>query len=193
MPTVGNIKQVDFFIDDIPFDLKVTYFPKHFIRDKRKEMDITLEGTELSDLKKAAKKYGIPLGKNLNNDEQLLHLKSAFDVSTNQEIKEFYNKFSNLIPCLIHESIQQPHDLLRSLYKEQGSQRFDASNRLYLVLIDTNSLEDSWKIKSDCTLLKTSIDNYLDQRIFNKDKLLLTWTFKNNEYQSYADVLFVLK
>ncbi len=156
-------------------------------------MDITLEGTELSDLKKAAKKYGIPLGKNLNNDEQLLHLKSAFDVSTNQEIKEFYNKFSNLIPCLIHESIQQPHDLLRSLYKEQGSQRFDASNRLYLVLIDTNSLEDSWKIKSDCTLLKTSIDNYLDQRIFNKDKLLLTWTFKNNEYQSYADVLFVLK
>lgn len=156
-------------------------------------MGITKEGTELSDLKKAAKKYGIPLGKKLNNDEQLLNLKSAFHLSTNQEIKEFYNKFSNLIPSLINESIQQPHDILRSLYEKQGSQRFDASNRLYLILIDTNSLEDSWKIRSDCTLLKTSIDNYLDQRIFNKDELLLTWTFKNNEYQSYADVLFILK
>ncbi|MFM7370023.1 MAG: hypothetical protein ACKO2Z_19985, partial [Sphaerospermopsis kisseleviana] len=89
--------------------------------------------------------------------------------------------------------LKQPRELLRWLYENQGSQRFDASNRLFLVLVDTNSLEDSWKLKRDFTLLKSKIDEYLNTRSFKKDDLLLNWTFNNNQDQSYADVLFVLK
>lgn len=33
LPTVGQIKQVDFFVDNIPFDLKVTYFLRSFSRN----------------------------------------------------------------------------------------------------------------------------------------------------------------
>jgi len=49
------------------------------------------------------------------------------------------------------------------------------------------------KLKRDYTLLKEKIDEYLNTRSFNKDELLLTWSVNNNEYQSYADVLFILK
>ena len=42
LPTVGKIKSVDFFINDIPFDLKVTYLPSGYIISKRKEKGFRL-------------------------------------------------------------------------------------------------------------------------------------------------------
>ena len=33
IPAVGKIKKIDFFIDNIPFDLKVTYLPEGFIKE----------------------------------------------------------------------------------------------------------------------------------------------------------------
>ncbi|NJN78261.1 MAG: hypothetical protein HC803_07965 [Saprospiraceae bacterium] len=32
LPTVGLVKKIDFFINDIPFDLKVTYFPEQLLK-----------------------------------------------------------------------------------------------------------------------------------------------------------------
>ena len=37
LPAIGNVKKVDFFIDDIPFDLKTTYLPANFVEQQRKE------------------------------------------------------------------------------------------------------------------------------------------------------------
>ncbi len=191
LPTVGLIKQVDFFIDDIPFDLKVTYFPKGFMENERRELKLTIK--ELSELKKTAKKFKIPFDKNRPDDELLIDLITAFTESSQQDVKDFYSNFVKIRRDIISETLQQPRELLKWLYEQQGTQRFDASNRLFLVLVDTNSLEDSWELKRDYTLLKNKIDEYLNTRSFNKDELLLNWSFNNNQYQSYADVLFVLK
>jgi hypothetical protein len=191
LPTVGLIKQVDFFIDDIPFDLKVTYVPKGFMENERRNRKLTIK--ELSELKKTAKIFNLPFDQNRPDDELLIDLITAFSESSQEDVKAFYDNFVNIRRDIINETLQQPRELLRWLYENQGSQRFDASNRLFLVLVDTNSLEDSWKLKRDYTLLKNKIDEYLNTRSFNKDKLLLNWSFNNNQYQSYADVLFVLK
>jgi hypothetical protein len=191
LPTVGLIKQVDFFIDDIPFDLKVTYFPKGFMENERRNRKLTIK--ELSELKKTAKIFNLPFDQNRPDDELLIDLITAFAESSQQDVKDFYDNFVKIRRDIINDTLKQPRELLRWLYENQGSQRFDASNRLFLVLVDTNSLEDSWKLKRDYTLLKNKIDEYLNTRSFNKDKLLLNWSFNNNQYQSYADVLFVLK
>lgn len=42
LPSVGQIKNVDFFINNIPFDLKVTYFPSEYLRIKRKQKEFPL-------------------------------------------------------------------------------------------------------------------------------------------------------
>jgi hypothetical protein len=191
LPTVGLIKQVDFFIDEIPFDLKVTYFPKGFMENERRNRKLTIK--ELSELKKTAKIFNLPFDQNRPDDELLIDLITAFAESSQQDVKDFYDNFVKIRRDIINDTLKQPRELLRWLYENQGSQRFDASNRLFLVLVDTNSLEDSWKLKRDYTLLKNKIDEYLNTRSFNKDKLLLNWSFNNNQYQSYADVLFVLK
>ncbi len=60
LPTVGQIKKVDFFINQIPFDLKVTYLPANFIEDKRKEYGLK---SELTELKQQARKIGITFQK----------------------------------------------------------------------------------------------------------------------------------
>ncbi|MEH1858535.1 MAG: hypothetical protein V7L21_11140 [Nostoc sp.] len=173
LPTVGQIKQVDFFIDDIPFDLKVTYFPKGFMEKKRRARQLKIK--EISDLKQGAKKFSIPFDKTRNKDDLLIDLITAFTESSNQDIQDFYNNFVKIRKDIINETVQQPHELLRWLYEQQGSQRFDASNRLFLIVVDTNSLEDSWKLKRDYSLLKEKIEEYLNTRSFNKDELLLTW------------------
>jgi hypothetical protein len=191
LPTVGLIKQVDFFIDDIPFDLKVTYVPKGFMENERRNRKLTIK--ELSELKKTAKIFNLPFDQNRPDNELLIDLITAFSESSQEDVKAFYDNFVNIRRDIINETLQQPRELLRWLYENQGSQRFDASNRLFLVLVDTNSLEDSWKLKRDYTLLKNKIDEYLNTRSFNKDKLLLNWSFNNNQYQSYADVLFIMK
>lgn len=191
LPTVGLIKQVDFFIDDIPFDLKVTYFPKGFMENERRNRKLTIK--ELSELKKTAKIFNLPFDQNRPDDELLIDLITAFAESSQQDVKDFYDNFVKIRRNIINDTLKQPRELLRWLYENQGSQRFDASNRLFLVLVDTNSLEDSWKLKRDYTLLKNKIDEYLNTRSFNKDELLLNWSFNNNEYHSYADVLFIMK
>ncbi len=56
LPVVGNIKKVDFFIDDIPFDLKVTYLPANYVKHKRKQAGLK---DELAELKSVARKNNI--------------------------------------------------------------------------------------------------------------------------------------
>jgi len=41
--------------------------------------------------------------------------------------------------------------------------RFGSENRLFLVLVDTNDFNNSWKLKRNLTLLKPTILTYLDQ------------------------------
>lgn len=60
LPTVGQIKSVDFFINDVPFDLKVTYLPAEFIKTKRKEKGFPVE---LTYLKKKAEEAKISFDK----------------------------------------------------------------------------------------------------------------------------------
>ena len=57
LPAIGLIKKVDFFVDSIPFDLKVTYFPDGYMAFKRKERGLK---SELAELKQIAKKENIP-------------------------------------------------------------------------------------------------------------------------------------
>jgi len=55
---VGKIKSVDFFIDDVPIDLKITYFPKEFLKLQRKSNGL---GNEIVLLKKNSQRFWIKL------------------------------------------------------------------------------------------------------------------------------------
>jgi len=56
LPTVGLVKKIDFFINNVPFDLKVTYFPKELLKEKLK---ITGNQEEFHKLKEKCDELGI--------------------------------------------------------------------------------------------------------------------------------------
>ncbi|MDR0874070.1 MAG: hypothetical protein LBN27_11490, partial [Prevotellaceae bacterium] len=166
LPTVGQIKSVDFFINDIPFDLKVTYLPAEFIKQKRKEKGFAVE---LTYLKQKAKEANIAFD-NKSKDtaifyeitEKMKDRNDAFCRQTLQTLKD--EKIA-----ILQDAQDNPKLLAKWLYENQGEMRFGSENRLFLVLVDTDDFNNSWKLKRNIDLLKPTIENYLNN--FKSKKL----------------------
>ena len=86
--------------------------------------------------------------------------------------------------------------LIRNLYENQGEMRFDASNRLFVILVDVNDFENSWKFKSNRALLRKYINSYLDN--FNKAKvnqmkIIFNRKAKAREFSAVSDIIFIIQ
>ncbi len=136
-PTIGLIKKVDFFIGNIPFDLKVTYFPDGFMQIKRKNLGL---GTEIQELKRFARQKGIKYDRKQKDKVIFIELLTRFKESVDPETKEFWQQFNKVRKKIVRHTIAKPYTLIRWLYEKQGERRFDAANRLFLVLMNEDSL-----------------------------------------------------
>jgi hypothetical protein len=63
---------------------------------------------------------------------------------------------------ILHEVQANPKILATWLYENQGEMRFGSENRLFLVLVDTEDFNNSWKLKRNLDLLKPTVLKYLD-------------------------------
>ena len=193
MPTVGQIKSVDFFINDVPFDLKVTYLPAEYVKTKRKEKGFPLE---LTYLKKKAEEVKISFDKKAKPAD--IHYEII------EKMKDRNDAFCiDVLATLKNEKLQilkevqdNPKILATWLYENQGEMRFGAENRLFLVLVDTNDFSNSWKLKRNIELLKPIILKYLDNFKDKKtEDLKVTFEFKGKLqiFTALTDVIFVVK
>jgi hypothetical protein len=192
IPTVGLIKKVDFFVGNIPFDLKVTYFPEGFMAVKRKAAGLP---TEIQEAKHFAKEIGISYDRTQKEKAIFSELLTRFEESKNPKAKIFLENFRKSRWAIIQEAMKDPRNLIQWLYEEQGERRFDAANRLFLVLIDKNNLEESWKMKRNIELLKDSINDYLGAfNPKNISKLAVEFDWMDGKrYTASSDMIFVVK
>jgi len=189
LPTIGLIKKVDFFVDQIPFDLKVTYFPDGFMALKRKEKGLKPELTELKQIAKANK---IKFDSTQKNKSLLSELLTRLSESHIEPVKKAIFEFHKTRWEIIEEAIKNKKELIKWLYEEQGERRFDSANRLFLVLIEKNNLEESWKLKRNLDFLKESVGTYLDKfKISDNLKIVFDW--QDEKYTSISDALFIIK
>ncbi len=193
IPTVGQIKSVDFFINDVPFDLKVTYFPTEYLKQKRKEKGLPVE---LTFFKAKARELGIPFNSD-NSPSNIYYeitekLKDRGDSKSLNVLKEI--KESNHL--IVKETKESPKILAKWLYENQGEMRFGSENRLFLVLIDINDFSSSWKLKRNIDLLRPSIYSFLDD-FCNKDiqdlKIEFTYPGRPQVFNTLADTIFIIK
>lgn len=186
LSAIGEIKSVDFFIDNYPIDLKVTYFPNEFMEKKLKDK---IGNKELAWLKKEAKKVNISPDKSLSDAEQLTFLKEELENHGHSNIIDALTKHKQKI---IDEACKHPEELMKWLYENQSARLFGAENRLFLVLVDTKDMKQSWKMKRAFTLIKPTVKRYLDS--FNADSLKeITFKFNQKEYTSLSDIIFITK
>lgn len=186
LSAIGEIKSVDFFIDKYPIDLKVTYFPNEFMEKKLKDK---IGNKELAWLKKEAKKFNIIPDKNLSDAEQLTFLKEELENHGHSNIIKVLTKHKQKI---IDKACKHPKELMKWLYENQSARLFGAENRLFLVLVDTKDMKQSWKMKRAFTLIEQKVDGYL--KSFNAHSLKkINFTFNQKNYTSLSDIIFIIK
>jgi hypothetical protein len=193
LPTVGQIKSVDFFINDVPFDLKVTYLPAEYIKTKRKAKGLPVE---LTFLKKKATEASIAFDKTAKPADVLYEIV--------EKMKDRNDAFClNVLKTLKDEKLEilkevqdHPKILATWLYENQGEMRFGSENRLFLVLVDTDDFTNSWKLKRNIELLKPTILSYLDNFKSKKtEDLKIEFEFKGKSktFTALTDIIFVVK
>jgi len=190
LPAVGLIKKVDFFWKDFPFDLKVTYFPDGFMKDKRKELG---HRPELTELKRISRELSIPIDNTVSDKEIFAELLSRVSEHPSENAQNFISQINQIRNDIINATIQDPTELIKWFYENQGTRRFDAANRFFIVLINQDNLEDSWKLKRNKELLSDNINAFLDENSsidFNNLKVDFEW--EGGEYHTYATCLFIL-
>ena len=191
LPASGLVKKIDFFWFNFPFDLKVTYFPDEYLQIKREELGLK---KELTDLKKFARRLNINYDRNAKDREVFEELLTRISEYPSREAKEFIKNFHSIRRGIIEETMDNPISLIRWFYENQGIRRFDAANRFFIVLVDLNNLEESWKLKRNKELLKNHIEGF-----FRKNKnpdfenMKITFNWQGREYSTYAVVLFIVK
>lgn len=189
LPAVGETKSVDFFIDDIPFDLKVTYLPGDYIDHEFKKLK---DNKQLAWLKKQAKLNEIRIPEGLDDEQQYNTLVEELDLHHKDVIKELRDTHKTIIENVQHK----PSQLIKWFYENQSSRLFGAENRLFVVLFDSTNIADSWKMKRAFTKIEPEVSKYILN--FDKDKLKpLSFTYTKNPYKGtynvYADTIFIVK
>ncbi|KAB2918850.1 MAG: hypothetical protein F9K23_01540 [Bacteroidetes bacterium] len=193
LPTVGQIKGVDFFINDIPFDLKVTYLPSEFIRTQRAKKGLPVE---LTFLKRKAREANIPFNVSSTPSdiyyeitEKMKDRSDTFSLSVLENLKQERLQ-------ILEEAKINPAHLTKWFYENQGEMRFGSENRLFLVLVDSNDFNSSWKLKRNLDVLTPSINKYLDDfcnKNINDLRVSFTYSGKSQTFSALADIIFVVK
>ena len=189
IPAVGQIKKIDFFLNNKPFDLKVTYLPEGYIKDYRKASGLRPELTLMKDL---ARKLDISFDTSVPEAVLIPDLWRKLDDHPSDDARRLIRELYACRETLLNESIANPEPLARWFYENQGVRRFDASNRLFLVLVDKTDFFDSWKLKRARPLISKCITNYLGK--INSDVgFQLEFDWNGESYSTEADVIFVIK
>lgn len=183
---VGEIKSVDFFIDDFPLDLKVTFFPNQYLNQKVKSK---LGKSILQWLKAQGKEYGISANR---EDSETLQIYTLSEKLLEQGHDDVIQALNSMKKEIVKEAQSNPLELMTWLYTHQGEMRFGAENRLFVILADTTNMNHSWKMKRAFSLIEPIVQNYVDT--FTQMSLKkINFTFKKQNYTSLADTIFVLK
>jgi len=192
LPALGQIKKVDFFINNVPFDLKVTYLPANFIEKCRKEKGLK---PELTELKQKAKQAGIKFTVHNRADDIYYEIVEKMKDRNDDFCQNVLSNMKKIRLDILEYVQKNPKVLIKNLYEEQGELRFDASNRLFLILVDTEHFDNSWKLKRNLDLLRPKIETYLNE-FDNKqiDDLKISFTYnKTKEFTAIGDIIFVVK
>lgn len=193
LPTVGQIKSVDFFISNVPFDLKVTYLPAEYIKFKRKEKGLPIE---LTFLKSKATEAKITFDKKAKDTDIFYEIVEKMKDKNDEFCNNVLTTLKNEKLAILKEVQDDPKILARWLYENQGEMRFGSENRLFLVLVDTDDFANSWKLKRNLELLKPTIMSYLDNFKKKKiDDLKVSFGYKGKPqtFTALTDIIFVVK
>lgn len=190
LPAIGLVTKIDFFISMIPFDLKVTYFPENLMKRELRDCGY---GNELTQLKQQCRICNMLIPEDLGEYSLRIHLYNKLKENDNPKAKECIDKLNKKKREIINKYKQNPAQLKRWFYENQGDKRFDASNRFFLVLTDEDNIHESWKVKRKIDFLRKEIDSHFNApKTAGQQSLKTPFKWKDErQYEPYSDILFL--
>ena len=188
LPAVGLIKKVDFFFNNVPFDLKVTYMPEGFIEEKRRADGLR---PEITLLRRFCREHSIRFDLGLRGARLREDLWAKVSDYPSEKALHLIADMKNKRMEYLRSAVVDPVELIRWLYENQGVRRFDASNRLFLVLVDGDNFFDSWKLKRAKPLLLERIHSHLEAAD-ETPGFEVSFEWEGNEYVVTSDIIFVI-
>jgi hypothetical protein len=150
-------------------------------------------GNELTNLKRVCRQLGIFIPTDLIDKELKLHLYTRVSEDPRDEARAFITTIKQHKRDIITEAEENPAELKRWFYENQGEARFDASNRFFLVLTDETDMTNSWKLKRNIVFLRDRINAHLDQLVMNLENLETEFYWRQTEqiFHCKSDILFI--
>lgn len=189
LPAIGQVKKIDFFIKNVPFDLKVTYLPEGFVVEKRRRAGLR---PELTLLRQCARALQIGFDQDLPAGKQLEDLWNKIDDVPASTAVELMVELKAYRRSIVDGIVNDEIDLITWLYENQGVRRFDASNRLFVVLIDTQNYFGSWKLKRAFSLLNEKISGYLGD-LGDSVGRELEFSWEGERFRATSDLIVIRK
>lgn len=187
LPAVGLVKKVDFFVHDVPFDLKVTYLPEGFLKGSRKSDGLR---AELTLLKQACRRLKLKVDDDLSDADLLSHLWSVVSDHPDRDARQLISDLRAFRVALTDKIAANPEVLITWLYENQGERRFDSSNRLFLVLVNESNFFESWQLKRNRALLVKKIGGYLD-KVGSEPGVEVTFKWEGKKYVTRSAAIIV--
>ena len=113
-------------------------------------------------MKQAARKHNLPISKDLAAAALLQDLWAKVADHPAQVCRDLIAELMTFRASVIDGIESDSTVLLKWLYENQGVARFDASYRLFVILVDQRNYFDSWKLKRAKALMESKICGYLD-------------------------------
>jgi hypothetical protein len=189
LPAIGLVKKIDFFIDNCPFDLKVTYLPEGYVATERNNKGLR---SELTLLKQTARGLGVHYESRIAPSKLIEDLWKKLDDHPSAVARKLIANLKTFRSGIVQTLKRKPDSLLTWFYENQGTRRFDASNRLFLVIIDKTDYHNSWKLKRARPLLVKGIHSSLKgaKRTVGR---VTRFSWEGKPYNTVSDAIFVVK
>lgn len=191
--TPGRIKNVDFFIENYPFDLKVTYLPQEFFS---KLYQKTFQTSEIAFLKQSAKLLSIDFDKDASKANMFYEIETRISDKANIDPKaeKILAKIHNCRKIITRKIIKDYRNLITWLYENQGDMRFGAENRIFVILVDSTNPRNAWILKRNVDLLRPKIFDFLDNfSLKSLPNMKVDFSYKGKKYHPYSEAIFIEK
>ena len=191
LPGIGDIKHIDFFWDNIPMDLKSSKFGAGYIETKRKERGLKKEVTAL---KQFAREKGVTFDTNSTDTKIKNEIIKNIINSQNDSWKKFLQEnIFDVRKNILHDTIKNPKDYLIWNYANQGEGRFGDENRFFLILVNKETTDASWKLKRETVFVKKKINEFLDKGADAQITRNIHFSYDGKKYVSHCCILFIIE